>query len=78
MAVLFGMIFWQQSPTLGISVGLCMGAAYGLFEGEGEETKENKEEQKSVCCDREQRHVIRRNESKSDRILRRPILGWHL
>ena len=43
MAVLFGMIFWQQSPTLGISVGLCMGAAYGLFEGEGEE---NKEEQK--------------------------------
>lgn len=32
MAVLFGLIFRRQNPALGVSMGLCMGAAFGLFE----------------------------------------------
>lgn len=38
LAVLFGLIFWQQNPTLGISMGLCMGAAFGLFADDREES----------------------------------------
>ena len=32
MAVLFSLIFWQQNPALGVSMGLCMGVAFGLSE----------------------------------------------
>jgi hypothetical protein len=39
MAVLFGLIFWQQNPTLGISMGLCMGVAFGLFSDDEEENR---------------------------------------
>ena len=39
MAVLFGLIFWQQNPTLRISMGLCMGVAFGLFSDDEEENR---------------------------------------
>ena len=39
MAVLFGLIFWQQNPTPGISMGLCMGVAFGLFSDDEEENR---------------------------------------
>ena len=39
LAVVFGLAFGRKNPALGISLGLCMGAAFGLFSNEREEEK---------------------------------------
>ena len=39
IAVLFGLVFGRQNPALGISLGLCMGAAFGLFTSDKEDER---------------------------------------
>ena len=39
LAMLFGLIFWQQNPALGVSMGLSMGVAFGLFADDKDEKK---------------------------------------
>ena len=39
LAVVFGLVFCRQNLALGISLGLCMGAAFGLFASDREEEK---------------------------------------